>query len=90
MSHYFTIIVYIHNQKLNEPKSKWTCEKLFFSHIVTSCNTNSAFHGIEKKTLNPFVKNEDFENITNVFMKPNATQSHVEKACERAASIMYK
>ena len=62
------------------------CEKLLFAHLCTGCDTVSDFYGIGKRsTLNCFVENEDFGNITDVSMNPKATHCQVLKAGEKAA-----
>ena len=53
---------------------------LLLAHSFTSCDTTSASYDIRKRTiLNCFVTNEDFKNITNVFMNPRPTHSQVDK-----------
>ena len=53
-----------------------SCEKNCYLHIHLLAYTTLPFYGIGKRTgLNCFAKNQDFENITNVFLGPKATQS---------------
>ena len=76
--------------KYKEVLGNYICEKLLFVHSFTGCDTTSSFYGIGKGTaLKYFIKSDDFQNIVSVFMNPNATQSQVKNAGERAVLILY-